>query len=340
MNLSPHIPYPSCSLRLLRGLCLWLMLALAESTRAQDIHFSQIDVNPILFNPAYSGFFDGTGRFGLVYRNQWASVTTPFQTMAATAEYAIKKRRYHRDGFSAGLWVYADQEGTLSYGTNAVNGILSYYRALGAQNNCFISFGAEAGFGQSGFQMAGAEMIDPSETIENNSAFFPTLGLGMAWFYQPSDIFYIKAGLSGRNLNRPNISYLGLHDAYINPKLNAYLRAEWRAWTDLALLPLMALQTQRNYTECVIGTDLKYYLSESGPHLTTFSAGLHYRLFDAIYMAFVVEYNAWLLSILYDANISKLTPASKSIGALELSLVYRLNRQQNIRRQAMPCPII
>lgn len=332
-----HLPMPC---KWLSGIILWLLVAVGGEVCAQDIHFSQVDVNPILFNPAYSGFFDGTGRFGVVYRNQWASVTSPFQTMAATAEFALKKRRYHRDGFSAGIWAYADKEGTLSYGTNAVNAILSYYRAIGSQNNCFLSLGAEAGYGQSGFQVGGAQMTDPTEVIDNNSVGFPTFGAGIAWFYQPSDFFYVKAGLSGRNLNRPNISYLGFEDAYINPKFNAYFRAEWRAWPDVALLPLMAIQSQKNYTECVVGTDVKYYLSENGSQPTTFSAGLHYRLFDAIYMAFLLEYNAWLFSVLYDANISKLTPASKSVGALELSLVYRLNRQQNIRRKAMPCPII
>ena len=36
-------------------LCLYLLLS--PSLRSQDIHFSQIDINPVALNPAYNGFF-------------------------------------------------------------------------------------------------------------------------------------------------------------------------------------------------------------------------------------------------------------------------------------------
>ena len=65
--------------------------------KAQDIHFSMFDLDPLLFNPAYSGFFDATARFGAVYRNQWASVSTPFQTVSATAEVALSRSRRNRN---------------------------------------------------------------------------------------------------------------------------------------------------------------------------------------------------------------------------------------------------
>ena len=67
-----------------------------NSAKAQDLHFSMLDLDPLLFNPAYSGFFDGTGRFGVVYRNQWASVSTPFQTLTATAEVSLMRSKRNR----------------------------------------------------------------------------------------------------------------------------------------------------------------------------------------------------------------------------------------------------
>ena len=54
------------------------------------------DLDPLLFNPAYSGFFDATARFGAVYRNQWASVSIPFQTVTATAEMALLRSELQR----------------------------------------------------------------------------------------------------------------------------------------------------------------------------------------------------------------------------------------------------
>ena len=309
----------------------------STALRSQDIHFSQIDINPILYNPAYSGFFDGTGRFGITYRNQWASVSKAFSTVAATAELSLLRRRYYRDGVSIGFLLYNDRAGSLHYGTTAGNVILSYYKAIG---NSFFSFGAEAGMGQAGFNTADIQMSDPGDDLENTSTSFPTLGAGAAWFYQPSDDIYLKIGIAGRNLNRPNISYLQLSDTYIERKYTAYARAELRHWGSLSLLPLVACMIQNNYREIMLGCDAKFYMSESSYRQITFSGGLHYRWLDALLAEFTAEYNAFLFALTYDANLSKLTPASKSVGSFEISVVYRLAKNKSPRRKAMPCPIL
>ena len=326
--------------KLTLGAALAAMLIMSLSARSQDIHFSQIDVNPILFNPAYSGFFDGNGRFGLSYRNQWASVSKAFQTVAATAEFSLLRRRYYRDGLSVGIILYNDRAGTLHYGTTAGNLILSYYKALGSNNNSFLSIAAEVGMGQAGFNLDEISMSDPDDDIQNLSASFLSLGTGIAWFYQPNDDFYLKLGFAARNLNQPDISYLNLNDAYIPRKLSGYARAEFRRWGSVSILPLAACMIQQNYREVLFGCDAKWYLSESAGHQVNLSAGLHYRWRDAALAEFIVEYNAFIFALSYDANLSKLTPASHSVGSFELSIVYRMVRNHRVNRKAMPCPII
>ena len=313
---------------------------LFNTLMAQDIHFSQIDINPVLYNPAYSGFFDGTGRFGISYRNQWASVSKAFSTVAATAEVSLMRRRYYRDGFNIGFLLYTDRAGTLHYGTSAGNIILSYYKALGSNNNTFISVAAEGGMGQAGFSLEEIEMRDPDDDFESTSTSFHTFGAGVAWFYQPNDSWYMKVGFSGRNLNRPNISYLGLDNTYIERKFTVYARAEFRQGGFVSVLPLAACMIQDNNREIMIGCDAKWYLSESSNSQISISGGLHYRWLDALLAEFTVEYHAFLFALTYDANISKLTPASKSIGSLEISVVYRLIKNKHVHRKAMPCPII
>lgn len=308
--------------------------------RAQDIHFSQIDANPILFNPAYSGFFDGTGRFGVIYRNQWASVSRAFQTIAATAEVSLLRRRYYRDGLSLGFILYSDRAGTLSYGTTSGNVILSYYKALDAGNSSFISVAAEAGMGQAGFNTSDIELEDPTDDISETSVNFLSFGAGVAWFYEPNDDLYLKIGLSGRNLNRPNVTYLDQGDAFIERKFSAYARAEYRAFGDVAVLPLAAALVQRNYKEIMFGCDVKWYLSESSGHRLSIIGGLRYRWLDAALLELAVEYNAFLFTLTYDANISKLTPASHSVGSFEIGIVYRMVHNKRVNRKAMPCPII
>ena len=300
---------------------------LSSPLRSQDIHFSQTDFNPILLNPAYSGFFDGAGRFGLSYRNQWASVSKAFQTIAATAEIPVVRRRYNHDGISIGGGVIFEA---------CVRILL---QALG--DGGFVA-GAEP------FQAAdlavelsdNIELVDPSDDIQSNSATFLTIGAGIAWFYQPNDDFYLKLGLSGRNLNQPDISYLGLSDEKLYRKFNVYARCEYRNGGNLGLLPLATVTVQNKYMEAMVGCDTKYYLSESSDHYVSIGAGLHYRWRDAALVQFSLEYNSFIFALLYDANLSKLTPASRSIGSFEMNIVYRLVRNHRVNRKAMPCPII
>lgn len=314
------------------------MLLAWNILQAQDIHFSQIDVNPVLLNPAYSGFFDGQGRFGITYRNQWASVSSPFQTMTATAEVALKRRRYQQDGLSLGLMAFNDRAGTLGYGTTAANAILSYYKSLAV--GVILSGAIEGGLGVSGFDPTDATLTDPSEQFSTHSVSYPLLGAGLALFIQPNDDFYLKLGASGRNLNQPSISFLGDPSIVLPRRYSIYARAEYRAWSDVAIMPLAFVQIQANNTETVVGADAKWFLAEGMNDITTFSAGAHYRMRDALYINATLEHNAWLINLSYDINLSKLIPASYTVGAIELTAIYRLNKQQKLRPKAMPCPII
>ena len=143
-------------------------------TKAQDIHFSFLDLDPLLFNPAYSGFFDGQARFGAVYRNQWASVTTPFQTISVTGELSLMRSKRNKNGLSAGLWVSADRAGDLDYGSTSASAILSYYQAVGNGDN-LISVAGELGIGQTGFNLARKPSTPPSAPASPGPANTPRI---------------------------------------------------------------------------------------------------------------------------------------------------------------------
>lgn len=308
--------------------------------KSQDIHFSQIDINPIIYNPAYTGFFDGGARFGVVYRNQWASVSRAFQTVAATGECAVVRRRYYRDGVSLGVMLYNDRAGALQYGSTAGNISIGYFKAIGNQGNNFISVGIQGGGGQSGFNTAEIDMEEPSDLMEKTTANFFTLAAGAAWFYQPTDELYFKLALAGHNLNRPNISYSTMSDAFIERRLSSYARVEYRSWSNISVLPLVAFMIQRNYREAMLGCDVKWYVSESSGNNLSFCGGIHYRWRDAALVELAAEWNSFVFALTYDANISKLTPASKSIGSLEIGIIYRTNSDKRVKRKALPCPVM
>ena len=306
---------------------------------AQDIHFSMLDLDPMLFNPAYSGFFDGNGRFGVVYRNQWASVSKPFQTLSATAEFGLTRSSRTMSGLSAGLCITTDHEGSLSYGSTSATLVMSYFQSLDRNGNNILSMAVEAGGGQMGFSTEGIDMEDPSEEFNRTHVAYPALGAGVAWFWQASDMLYTKAGIAVRNLTEPDISHLGMSDTRLARRLTAYARAEWRAAAQWGVLPVVGFQHQGQFSEMVVGCDARWYLRESQRDYLAFSGGLIGRLGDALAINLAVLWREWVFAFSYDANISKLAAASHTIGAFEVGVVY-LIRKKDQRTSALPCPII
>lgn len=319
-----------------KTLAILLLLTALVTARAQDIHFSQVDANPLLLNPAYAGFYDGAGRFGVIYRNQWASVSTPFQTFAITGEMALWRNSTATQGFSIGASIFSDHAGTLHYGTTSAHLSLAYYQALNRQRNNFISFGLEGGYAQSGFDPTRAVMDDPNELFLTQQVSYPLLAGGVAWYYQPSGDLHTKVGLSVRNINQPNITYLGVDNTRLLRRYSLFARAEYRHWQTWSLMPVVLFQMQGEYRELVYGADIKWYLVENGHHQFSLRAGLAYRQADALIANLLVEYDAFLFNFCYDANISGLAAASRTIGAFELGIVYRLSKGSK-KTKALKC---
>lgn len=305
---------------------------------AQDIHFSMLDLDPLLFNPAYAGFFDGTGRFGAIYRNQWASVSVPFQTLTATAEVSLMRNSRNRNGLNGSLWVTDDRAGTLGYGATSASAIVSWFQAIGNGDN-LVSVALEGGVGQTGFRTEDIAMDDATESFRRTQVLYPTLGAGVAWFCQWTETFYTKAGFSMRNINRPDISYLETSDSRLMPRWNLYVRAEWRGWPQWSLLPVAGYQHQDLFSELVYGCDVRWYVNESPRDYLAFSAGLLARHSDAAAISLAVLWHEWTFALSYDANLSKLAEASHTLGAFELGVLYMIQKKDK-KKSALPCPII
>lgn len=305
--------------------------------RGQDIHFSQVDADPMLLNPAYAGFFDGMGRFGIIYRNQWATVSAPFQTAGVTGELAVWRSNNRHSGISIGGTFFSDHAGTLNYGTTSGHLSMAYFTSISKYGNNFLSVGADGGLAQAGFDPSSASMEDPAETFNMQKVSYPLLCLGVAWYYQPIGEMHTKVGLSVRNINRPNISYSGMANTYLEPRYSLFARAEWRNWESLSLMPTVLFQAQGTYRELLYGADVKWYLAEDGPSQMSLRAGLALRHGDALITNLMIEYNALVFTFCYDANISDLIAASGSVGAMEVGMVYRLSKGSTKTRR-IKCP--
>ena len=281
-----------------------MMLVMAFAVQGQDIHFSQVDADPMLLNPAYAGFYQGAGRFGMLYRNQWATVSIPYQTFAFSGEVALWRSRNMNSGLSAGVSLFNDHAGTLHYGTTSGHLSLAYYRAVNRAATSYLSF----------------------------------VAAGVAWYWQPTGDFHTKVGVSVRNINRPNISYMQLDSVFLHRRFSLFARAEYRYWNAVSVLPVFLCQFQGRHREWIYGADLKWYIEEGGARQVSLRAGVAMRHLDAVIASLMVEFNAFLFTFCYDANISGLSVASGSFGAIEAGVVYRLN-QGSRKTKAIKCPV-
>jgi|SRR5665647_2487342 len=75
---------------------------------SQDINFSQFYELPLLRNPALAGIFAGDIRITAGYRNQWQSVTTPYQTQALGTEFKFSLGQNSNDFLTLGLQLTND----------------------------------------------------------------------------------------------------------------------------------------------------------------------------------------------------------------------------------------
>src|SRR5699024_885392 len=127
-----------------------MLCLLFIKVEAQDIHFSQFYESPLLRNPALAGVFTGDYRISAVYRNQWNSVTIPYQTGALSGEvkFPIGKKD---DYLTGGLQLDYDVAGTSHFQTTQVLPVINYHKSLSGSRNMYLSIGFMGGFTQRQF---------------------------------------------------------------------------------------------------------------------------------------------------------------------------------------------
>ncbi len=173
------------------GVLFGCILFIAKECCAQDIHFSQFSETPILRNPALAGIFSGDLRLQAVYRNQWSSVTVPYQTTSLNAEYKLPVGNGD-DFLTLGGQILYDKAGTISLTATQVLPVLNFHKSLSAERNMYLSAGFDAGIVQ--------RRLDYSKVTTNSqyngTNYDPTLSNGEPFTNDNFMYFDGSAGLS------------------------------------------------------------------------------------------------------------------------------------------------
>lgn len=320
---------------------------------AQDIHLSQIFNAPMLLNPANTGAFEGAYRIGGFYRNQWNSVTIPYQTYGANAELSLFKNAFETSYLGAGVSFVGDKAGDGNYTTNQFAMSVAYHQGLNTDYNHYVSLGFKAGVIQRnvnlskfyyGSQITATGFDNSLPSGEN--ILFPKLtnsdfAIGVSYFNGVSDDVSITVGGSYHHLKRQNFSF------FDNENLtdNLYSRFNFYATFDMSVgdyykfSPRLFLQKQGPNSEFIPGIQFTRYLSDDDERRQA-SAGIYWRAKDALIFTAKTTIYDLTIGLSYDVNLSLLTRASRGRGGPEITIEYMgfLSRERTYVRKKVKCP--
>lgn len=318
--------------------------------RAQDIHFSQYYNSPLNQNPARAGYFMGSHRFVMNYKNQWQSVTAPYRTFSASFDMPLMQRSHKLDMIGAGVVMNTDKAGDASYRTTHAGFAFSYIKALNRMNNHYISFAVQPGIYQRNFNQDALNFdsqfdgtsYDPSlphgEQFATTSYLFYDISAGMYWNLQYADNLGFDAGVSLFHINKPSQTFYKDPATVLHQKLLVFTNAVFQVSDNYDLIPGLFYARQHNFKEFLMGGTFRYVKSPNPVNFSTFNLGMFFRTGDAAIVVAGFDYLQYSFAVSYDINYSGLKPASRNMGGLEASFKYILDSKRSYVRK-VPCPI-
>ena len=326
----------------------------APAAFAQDIHFTQFDMAPMVVNPAFTGLFDGKVRVSAIYRNQWASVTVPYVTYGAAIDLPLLLEG-NDDRLSGGLQLYKDQagDGNLSNFTGLVS--IAYHKSTGALSE--LSVGLQGGYAQKSIDLSklyfGDEWLNgafvPATSQEyhlgiGNSVNYYLVNAGLAYSQNTRDgRFNFTLGAAANNLNQPNddIEKKQNSQTGLDMRFTGELGINWIVSQRLTLRPAVLYQNQATASELIAGNEFLYQVG-GAPGYSDFSTAVFlggwWRSGDAAMITAGVEFKGFRIGASYDYNISTLNTSSNGNGGFEIGIRYVApNSMKFAGRKTIPC---
>ena len=324
---------------------LYILLLITSILSAQDVHFSQIQESPLWLNPANTGFFNGYLRAVANYRNQWASMGNPYQTMSLSVDGSALKTKKNKAYLGLGLFVFNDKAGVANIGTTQVQFHLN--AILKTSKKSSMSGGINLGYNQNsanyaaltyGNQFTGKDIdknIASGENVTYKSFVNMDVGAGINYEYSSAnvdmvrdDIFSIKFGAAVHHINQPTQKFSSGSSYQLPMRFvgNVQARIDFKD-TKISLLPSLIYLRQGTAQEINIGTHIRYRFKNNtkitgAKTETGINIGLYYRVGDAVIPQVNLDMGQYAIGLSYDFNLSKYTQVSRSQGGFEIYLKF------------------
>lgn len=332
----------------MRTIMVLLYFVLIESNaHSQDAHFSMFNEMPIYYNPAATANSNDV-RVVASYRNQWATVSSPFNTYGINADFRFKQNNWKeipkrtllekiKNNAGMGITIVRDIAGDLDYGNTL--GQLTMASSVTVSKESIISLGIGLGFGQRGFNSSemnwGTSLTPGIEPIYIENRVHFDASTGIQWKYgrgetyiTANDEFKAVVGISLNHLNNPKYSLNNTSDNRLTRKWivnGGFIKGIKN--TRLFFQPMGMVSLQGPSKEIVAGMIVKQRTKDSSKYTgfikeANIYIGSFVRFRDALIFQGGIELGRWAVGFSYDVNSSMLTPASKSMGGFEFALRF------------------
>ncbi|PQJ09865.1 hypothetical protein CJD36_018240 [Flavipsychrobacter stenotrophus] len=332
-------------------------LMLAGSALAQDVHFTQYFTSPLTLNPAQTGLVPDDFRFAANYRNQWSSVSsTPYITGTVSYDMAMLKGKLPEgDALGIGMLVLYDKSGTGGLQNTTAALSLAYHKGFGRDKLQHLSFGLQGYLVQKHLDFSkltfedqfsastGGTPYTTHETFTNADLSYPDFNGGLMYTGKVSEHASAYAGLSYYHMTQPVETFLN-DNHQIHARTTAYLGGSFDLNENTVLYASALYQSQASATEVLLGAAVGFVMNP-GHDLdyqrnTVLYLGGWYRYNDALAPYIAIEWSKMRIGLSYDVNVSTFTPATKGLGAYEISLLYFgvINRHERAPAYNWSCP--
>lgn len=316
-----------------------LLLMWPKLVNSQDLHFSQYFANPLSFNPANTGFFDGSYRLGVNHKQQWPwAIDGKFLNYNSSSAYAdfsfLDKKINDTDWAGIGVNFINDQAGDGNLTANKASLSMAYHKGLDEMHKHFLSFGIQLTyvhrqidfnalyFNNQWVDRVGFDLSLPTNeglTTENTGFF--DFGMGVQGKNQINDKWGFMYGLSLLHINRPTESFYN-QDNRLGIRYLLQGNVEYKPSERVQIQGSFYYSRQKTAQEILFGSLGNVQLKKSpGSKSSHLYFGVFYRFKDALSPIFGYQYHRTRLLLNYDINVSQLSKASRGNGGFELSLV-------------------
>lgn len=320
---------------------------------AQDYHFSQIDRNSMLFNPAATGMFNGYEQFSISHRNQWLGAGTQFMTSLVSAEFTLNKGvRNEKSFLGIGIILLNDIGGDSRFGNKT--GAVNFSGVVPINNESLISAGLQTAFTNRSADLSrvtflsqwnGTE-LDPTipSGEENGMTTFNYLdaSAGINYKYGQTQKKVIRenalsfeTGIAFFHLNKPKLRYNSITADKLKIKTVFNSKVNYAFSIDAALELSLLYAQQGQHREFIGGVFYKTRVTE-GSKITKnkqdsyIGFGSYFQSTGVLIPAINLDYGNFKFGVSYDVLLTKIRNGYG--GSLEFSCSWRSSKWSLFQR--------